>query len=96
MLFGFALAWRVSRPDVVTALNERVAAFRNARGRRLRGGLVIAEMVLAFVLLVGAGLFIRSFWQLQKVELGFIPTNVMTASISLPEVTAGRRSQLAM
>ena len=42
-------------------------------------------MVLAFVLLVGAGLLLRSFWQLQKVPPGFDPRNVLTASISLPE-----------
>jgi putative ABC transport system permease protein len=42
-------------------------------------------MVLAFVLLAGAGLLIRSFWQLQKVPLGFNPENVMTAAVSLPD-----------
>jgi hypothetical protein len=45
----------------------------------------VAEMVLAFVLLAGAGLLIRSFWQLQKVPLGFNPENVMTAAVSLPD-----------
>ena len=43
-------------------------------------------MVLAFVLLAGAGLLIRSFWQLQKVPLGFNPENVMTAAVSLPDI----------
>jgi predicted permease len=87
VLFGFAPAWRVSRPDVVTALNETGrGSTETARGRRLRGGLVIAEMVLAFVLLAGAGLLIRSFWQLQKVPLGFTPENVMTAAVSLPDI----------
>ncbi len=86
VLFGFAPAWRVSRPDVVTALNESGrGSSETARGRRLRGILVTAEMVLAFVLLVGAGLLMRSFWQLQKVSLGFDPRNVMTATVSLPE-----------
>jgi predicted permease len=90
VLFGFAPAWRVSRPDVVTALNETGrGSSETARGRRLRGGLVVAEMVLAFVLLVGAGLLIRSFWQLQKVPLGFSPQNVMTASVSLPDAETG-------
>jgi len=90
VLFGFAPAWRVSRPDVVTALNESGrGSTETARGRRLRGGLVIAEMVLAFVLLAGAGLLLRSFWQLQKVPLGFNPQNVMTAAISLPEGDGG-------
>ncbi|MFL6594401.1 MAG: ADOP family duplicated permease, partial [Chthoniobacterales bacterium] len=86
VLFGFAPAWRVSRPDVVTVLNESArGSSETARGRRLRGILVTAEMVLAFVLLVGAGLLLRSFWQLQKVPLGFDAHNVITASISLPE-----------
>ena len=86
VLFGFAPAWRVSRPDVVTASNESGrGSSETARGRRLRGILVTAEMVLAFVLLVGAGLLMRSFWQLQKVSLGFDPRNVMTATVSLPD-----------
>jgi putative ABC transport system permease protein len=86
VLFGFAPAWRVSRPDVVTTLNESGrGSTETVRGRRLRGILVTVEMVLAFVLLVGAGLLLRSFWQLQKVSPGFDPHRVMTASISLPE-----------
>ncbi len=86
VLFGFAPAWRVSRPDVVSALNESGrGSTETPRGRRLRGLLVTVEMVLAFVLLAGAGLLLRSFWQLQKVPLGFDPHNVMTASLSLPE-----------
>ena len=90
VLFGFAPAWRVSRPDVVTALNESGrGSTETARGRRLRGGLVVAEMVLAFLLLAGAGLLMRSFWQLQKVPLGFTPQNVMTAAVSLPEGDGG-------
>ena len=90
VLFGFAPAWRVSRPDVVTALNEAGrGSTETARGRRLRGGLVIAEMVLAFLLLAGAGLLIRTFWQLQKVPLGFDPHNIMTAAVSLPDGDGG-------
>ena len=90
LLFGLAPAWRVSRPDVVSALNESArGSSETARGRRLRGILVTAEMVLAFVLLVGAGLLIRSFWQLQKVPLGFDPHHVMTASVSLPDGDGG-------
>ncbi len=90
LLFGLAPAWRVSRPDVVSALNESArGSSETARGRRLRGILVTAEMVLAFVLLVGAGLLIRSFWQLQKVPIGFDPNHVMTASVSLPEGDGG-------
>ncbi|MGZ5004889.1 MAG: ABC transporter permease, partial [Chthoniobacterales bacterium] len=90
LLFGLAPAFRVSRPDVVSALNESArGSSETARGRRLRGILVTAEMVLAFVLLVGAGLLLRSFWQLQKVPIGFDPHHVMTASVSLPEGDGG-------
>lgn len=90
LLFGVAPALRVSRPDVVSALNESArGSSETARGRRMRGILVTAEMVLAFVLLVGAGLLIRSFWQLQKVSVGFDARQVMTASVSLPEGDGG-------
>jgi putative ABC transport system permease protein len=52
---------------------------------RAHGSLVVAETALAVVLLVCAGLMIRSFWQLQGVELGFEPRNVLTQRLTLPE-----------
>jgi putative ABC transport system permease protein len=51
----------------------------------LRGALVVAEVALAFVLLTGAGLLIRSFFQMQQVDPGFESTNVITAGLPIPD-----------
>ncbi len=87
--FGLAPAWRVSRADPTTALNESAGrgSSGSVRGRQLRGALVIAELTLTFVLLVGSGLLIRSFWQLQNVSPGFDPKGVLTVKLALPETT---------
>ena len=52
---------------------------------KVRGALVVTEMALAFVLLTGAGLLIRSFFQMQQVDTGFDSTNVLTAGLPIPE-----------
>ncbi len=89
VLFGLAPAWRISRAEPAAVLGD--AAGRGAgggggrRAGRLRGALVVAELTLTFVLLVGSGLLIRSFWQLQSVPPGFDPRGVLTAKIALPE-----------
>ncbi len=86
-LFGLAPAWRISRPDL--ALAEAGGSSRGAteslRGRRLRGGLVVAEIALALVLLCGAGLLIQSFHRLQAVHPGFDAHRVFTARFSLSD-----------
>ena len=66
--------------------------------QRFRNALVVVEMALAVVLLIGAGLMIRTLWALQRIDLGFNPSGVLTMRISLPEVgyraagTGGRAS----
>jgi putative ABC transport system permease protein len=52
--------------------------------RRLRGALVVIEVALAFVLLAGGGLLVRSFFQMMRVELGFDPSNVLTMRLPMP------------
>ncbi len=83
IIFGLAPAYRAARPDLNTALK---AGGRNTQGeggfgssrRRLRSLLVVAEVALSLMLLVGAGLLIRSFVRLQQVTPGFNPEGVIS------------------
>jgi putative ABC transport system permease protein len=82
LFFGLVPALAASRPDLNDALKE---GERGSTGRRhvVRDVLVVSEVALALVLLVGAGLMIRSVWSLQQVALGFDPANLLTMQISL-------------
>ncbi|HEU0175930.1 MAG TPA: ABC transporter permease [Blastocatellia bacterium] len=84
IVFGLAPAMQSSHADVQEALKE---TGRGATGRRrwLRSGMVMAEIALTLVLLVGAGLMIRSFFRLQQVNPGFATENTLSFAISLPE-----------
>ena len=84
LLFGIAPAIHASHTDLHDALKDGARTVGEGRGQWLRRGLVVAEIALALTLLVGAGLLIRSFAHLQGVAPGFDPSNVMTASVSLP------------
>jgi putative ABC transport system permease protein len=81
---GLAPALHVSRADVQETLKESGNAGSSGRGSRLRGALAVAEVASALVLLVGAGLLVRSFLRLQQVETGVRPENVLTMRVSLP------------
>ncbi len=78
LLAGLAPAWRAARLDLAEAMKEghQPTAFRNALG--VRGGLVVAEVALAFVLAVGAGLLTRSFASLLHWEPGFDRSGILT------------------
>lgn len=87
LLFGLAPALQVAR-DALAGQLRHGSRSSSGRGRqRLRGGLVVAEVALALVLLAGAGLFLRSFQSLVTADPGFDPENVLSFLIALPEKT---------
>ena len=92
ILFGLAPALRISRLDLNSTLKDasRGSAGTSAvwgRGNNVRGLLVISELALSVVLLIGAGLLIRSFARLQSVRPGFEPRGVLTFDLTM----VGRR-----
>ena len=91
LLFGAAPAFQWSRIDLVSTLNEGSAqatgGFRLLRSNRTRAALAVAQVALALVLLVGAGLLLRSFVGLVTVDRGYDPANVIAARIRNPDVT---------
>lgn len=85
ILFGIAPALSAAKADLITALREGGGGTVGGARHRLRDILVVAEVALAFVLLTGAGLLIRSFFQMQQADPGFDATNVMTAGLPLSD-----------
>ena len=83
LLFGLVPAYRAAQPDLNLQLNRASRRIQGS-GHRLRGGIAMAEIALSLVLLVGGGLMIRSFIQLQGARLGFEPTSALTVKIALP------------
>jgi len=86
LFFGLAPAWQIARTDLRETLNEAGRGASAAVGsRRLRAALVVSELALAVLLLVGAGLLIRSFGALLNVSPGFQTQHLMTMELTLPE-----------
>jgi putative ABC transport system permease protein len=78
LLFGLAPAWRLSRIETMTVMKEGSQSAGRRRGRVLMSTLVVAEMTLAVILLAGAGVMIRSFLNVYRVQLGFDREGLMT------------------
>jgi predicted permease len=86
VLFGLAPALKLSHGDLQTALKDGGhGASEGSRHERLRSFLVISEVALACVLLVGAGLLLRSFLRVLDVDLGFEPTRAASISVDIPD-----------
>jgi putative ABC transport system permease protein len=83
-VFGVLPAFIAARTDVNSNLKEGRGT-QTAEHQRFRGVLVVAEVALAMVLLVGAGLLLRSFQRVLEIDPGFQREHVITASLSLPE-----------
>jgi predicted permease len=86
LLFGVMPALQISRTDLQTPLREGGRGSSDRSGHRVRRVLVVAEVALALTLLVGAGLLVRSSARLSGVDPGFDPNDVVTFSLSLPEI----------
>ena len=95
IVFSLAPAVRLLRADVTDAMKEGGANATIGSGRRrFRDALVVAETALAVVLLIGAGLMLRTLWSLQHIDLGFTPSGVLTARIALPDATYHQTEQV--
>src|SRR5215213_1317148 len=94
IVFGLAPALTASRPDLIKALRaSRSSGMMSFGLRSFRGWLVIAELALGVVLLLGAGLLVRSFNKLLAVDLGFDRENVLTFRVSLPRSIYSKPAQ---
>jgi predicted permease len=82
LLFGTAPALQSSREDLAGTLNSATRGAFASVSHRLRGALAIAEIAFAVLLIISAGLLIRSFWSLSHVDPGFRTTRVLTARIT--------------
>jgi predicted permease len=82
LLFGLVPALQAARPETADALRDEAASVTGGR-TRLRNGLVVAQVALSVLLLVAAGLFLRTLQRLQSTDLGFEPRGVLVASMEL-------------
>ena len=88
LLCSIVPALRASRVDLTDSLKDGAGSVTIGRERqRSRSALVVAEMALAVVLLVSAGLALRSLWALRQVRLGFDPEHVLTLRLALPQAS---------
>ena len=84
LLVGVVPAWRAARPELETSLQAGRDPAGSRRHTHLRTALLVCELALSLVLLIGAGLLVRSFLELQHVDHGFEPEGVLAVGIDLP------------
>ena len=91
VLFGFVPAWRATTMDLSSTLKQSGRATGRVSG--LSKGLLVAQVALSALLLVGAGLFIRTLYNLQRIKLGFNPENLLVFRLQ-PERAGYKEEQL--
>jgi putative ABC transport system permease protein len=84
LLFGAVPALKASSANLADALKDRGSESGGVKGNRMRTALVVSEVGLSLVLLIGAGLMIRSFAELSKVDPGFQAEDLLTVQVPLP------------
>jgi putative ABC transport system permease protein len=87
LLFGVAPAWHGSRTNINVVLQQSSRSSRSHGRPLLRHGQAAAQLTLATVLVIGAGLLAQSLWRLQRVRVGFDAASVLTFRVSLPPAT---------
>jgi putative ABC transport system permease protein len=85
LLFGIAPAWRTAKVDLNAVLKQGGRGSSSRMSAGLRKGLIAIELALATVLLIGAGLFLESLGNLQRVHLGFEPRGLISFQLSPPK-----------
>jgi predicted permease len=97
VLFGLAPALQQSRADAHLVMKETSRSASDTRGgRRFRASLVVVEIAMALVVLVAAGLLVRSFNRLQQVNTGFDGSGVMSFQLSLPRARYDSAAKITM
>jgi putative ABC transport system permease protein len=95
LLVGVIPAFRMSRVEHMQVMNARGAGGQGGADTRLRGMLVVVQMVMATILLVGAGLLINSFIRLARVDPGWNPSGVLTFYLVMPQdYSTARKAEL--
>jgi putative ABC transport system permease protein len=88
IVFGFTPIMHVARQNFQSALKSTASSTTGPTGtQRFRHALVVSELALALVLLIGTGLMLRAFWNLQQINAGFDPGHIVTAQVALPRAT---------
>ena len=90
--FGLLPAWQASRLNLTESLKDGARGTSSSR-HVVRQGLVVAEVALCFVLLVGAGLLLRSFERLQALDIGFNPTDATLVAVNMAGVQRAQDNQ---
>jgi len=96
VLFGSAPAWHAARQNLNDVLKESGRSLAGGGNRRLRTALVVAEFALAFVLVTGAGLTVRSFWNVATADLGIQTHHVLTFRVPLRTGRTMQADQIRM
>lgn len=83
LLFGIGPAWQAAKPNLQPTLQHGVRTSGPGTGHRFRQLLVVFQVSMAVMLVIGAGLLIKSFWRLRQVDPGFTSNNVLSAHVTL-------------
>jgi len=84
IVFGLAPAWHASKTDIAPVLKDEAALGRTRRSR-LRSAFVVAQVACSMLLVVGAGLFVRSLMRARAIDAGFDPSGMIVMSV-VPEL----------